>query len=60
MKDPLKLREMLQTDEEFRKFCRPQREDYFECLHGRKERARIQAVLAEKKRQEQGGEVAHH
>lgn len=32
--------------------CSNMREDYFECLHGNKERARVAAVLEEQKRQE--------
>ena len=40
------------------------REDYFECLHGRKENARMKMVLAEKKFQEyeekHGGAPGHH
>jgi hypothetical protein len=32
--------------------CFAMREDYFECLHGRKESARIKKVLAEMKKQE--------
>jgi hypothetical protein len=33
------------------KSCFDEREDYFECLHSRKEFARIKTVLDEKKRQ---------
>lgn len=44
--------------------CLPMREDYFECLHGRKESARIKKVLAEKKNQEyeakHGISLSHH
>lgn len=31
--------------------CYKPREDYFECLHNRKERARVAMVLAEQERQ---------
>ena len=31
--------------------CYQQREDYFECLHSRKETARVQLVLDEQKKQ---------
>jgi len=31
--------------------CYKQREDYFECLHSKKENARIKQVLEEQKRQ---------
>lgn len=40
------------------------REDYFECLHGRKENARVKMILAEQKRQEdeakRGAASGHH
>jgi hypothetical protein len=32
--------------------CIAMREDYFECLHGRKENLRIKTVMAELKKQE--------
>jgi len=32
--------------------CAASREDYFECLHGKKENKRIQTVLEEQKKQE--------
>lgn len=44
--------------------CFAMREDYFECLHGRKESARIKKVLEEQKKQEyeekHGAAPGHH
>ncbi len=34
--------------------CNSWREDYFECLHGKKQAARARTIAAEKKRQEGG------
>ena len=43
--------------------CIKSREDYFECLHGRKENDRMHAVMNEKRRQEEeakrGGSGEH-
>lgn len=36
--------------------CWAENEDYFECVHGFKEKARILQVMAEKKRREKLGE----
>ena len=36
--------------------CWAENEDYFECIHGFKEKARILQVMAEKKRREKLGE----
>jgi hypothetical protein len=36
--------------------CWPENEDYFECIHGFKEKARQQSVVAERKRREKLGE----
>jgi hypothetical protein len=38
--------------------CYQPREDYFECLHSRKQNARIAAVAEEHKRQNKGGSIA--
>jgi hypothetical protein len=35
--------------------CFKEREDYFECLHSRKEHNRIQRVLEEQKKEELAG-----
>eukprot|EP00428_Durinskia_dybowskii_P027263 CAMPEP_0170239062 /NCGR_PEP_ID=MMETSP0116_2-20130129/19288_1 /TAXON_ID=400756 /ORGANISM="Durinskia baltica, Strain CSIRO CS-38" /LENGTH=78 /DNA_ID=CAMNT_0010489879 /DNA_START=63 /DNA_END=299 /DNA_ORIENTATION=- len=36
--------------------CWAENEDYFECLHGFKEKARIRQVAAERQRREKAGE----
>jgi len=46
------LRVHAKTTEERKEGCYKEREDYFECLHSKKEYARIKEVLQEKKRQE--------
>ena len=37
------------------KDCRERREDYFECCHHKKEFGRVNAIAAQKKRNEEGG-----
>lgn len=43
--------------------CVHTRADYFECLHGKKERARVLQILEEERKQKQGGDSSggdHH
>eukprot|EP00562_Extubocellulus_spinifer_P004931 CAMPEP_0178516034 /NCGR_PEP_ID=MMETSP0696-20121128/24883_1 /TAXON_ID=265572 /ORGANISM="Extubocellulus spinifer, Strain CCMP396" /LENGTH=80 /DNA_ID=CAMNT_0020146253 /DNA_START=6 /DNA_END=248 /DNA_ORIENTATION=+ len=40
--------------------CMPSREDYFECLHNRREHEIVRAVNAEEKKQKEGGGSGGH
>jgi hypothetical protein len=42
------------------KLCLPHRDDYMECLHGHKQRARYEAIAAEQAKQKAGADAHHH
>lgn len=54
----LTAQEVSRETKKFDNECYKSREDYFECLHGRKEQARIAAIVEEHKRQNKGGSIA--
>ena len=49
------VRQTKNVDGRAHRLCAQSREDYFECLHGNKEKARMQQVYEEEMRAKSGG-----